>query len=301
MKKIILYTVVAAMMLTACSSGSDSETQPNRKPDEKDEITLPQSVAKFVGYWINAKDGADYLFRADGTCMQIAYSGNTYEGAWKYDSITSLLTSTADYGAVWNVTLSDGEQWAGISAGDNRICNFTRADDKQLFKLILQTYTWTSDSTSLNISDTYNTAYDGSGTVEYNEYGNIKNRSDGHSIGGGYKCYGNFIKASERVNTSYQKWSNSYLLEYSESENNAAEYSYTLYIQGTRTKTARYQEKIKVAANRYTYVLKEKEYTVPSDAVDGTGTIRLLSSPTTRRKNIRIEFTGRLDGILYSE
>ncbi len=84
-------------------------------------------------------------------------------------------------------------------------------------------------------------------------------------------------------------------------EHRAAEYSYTLYIKGTGTKTARYQEKIKVGYNRYTYVSREKEYTVPSDAIDGTGTIRLLSSPTTRRNNIRIEFTGRLDGTLCSE
>lgn len=162
--KLLVLAFVMPVLFTSCSS-SDDGAEDTKEP-ERPEDNLPAGAKAFVGFWDNQTySGSDFIFFGDGACWMLWKRDNgRYEksgGSWTYDDATKILATTTGNWQ-WQVTLSNDENWAGISLSGNKVQTYKKITDKsRYFRVLLESSKW-AESPDSTLSIGYYGKYFGS-------------------------------------------------------------------------------------------------------------------------------------------
>lgn len=292
--RFIFCCVYLALPICFCSCERNLS---NVKPENEDSDLydkLSQEEKQFVGYWINSDDytySSYFLFRADGSCVEITQKSEVYSGKWTYISELRKLSVTSNGGHIWEVSVVDDQEWMGVYLNSGKVWKFERGTEADLIKDAVIFGEWTKKGSSLSILSNYTDAYSGRATVSVSEITGSVTNIQQNRIGGGYSCYGDFINDVDDVASSHSM-SSSYMIDvqWIEEQN---KFSYTLYRHGTTTQTVKYQKKTYVNG-RWIYTTESKDVTISADRMEGKGYIK-FSNPMLKEE-VTAEFDGRLNG-----
>ncbi len=144
--------------LIACGTDDTALDQEQGNWDETPNNQLiAEEARKFVGYWYNSQSGnqawaSNFVFNADGTCIQKASNG-TNSGYWNYNASTGILATTTGSWQ-WTVTIATENQWGGVSLGSNRTMTYTKLHNKSYIEFLLLHSSWkTEDGTIVSFKD----------------------------------------------------------------------------------------------------------------------------------------------------
>ncbi len=141
---LLVVLLFAGIGLMSCSSDDDESGTEIEHPEDN----LPNEAKAFVGYWMGSGK-YDFLFLGDGVCWMFDEDTRRCMGTgyWTYDVTTKILATTTG-NCQWQVTLSNGNSWAGLSLDTNKPQTYTKAEKFGFFDMVLNKSTWeeTSDS-----------------------------------------------------------------------------------------------------------------------------------------------------------
>lgn len=166
----VLVAVLICICFAACGGDDDSEDEESTKNN------LSTAANKFIGYWhITGTGPMQYIdgvaFFPDGKCFATKPTvsdwsiteEDTEPSSWTYNDKTGVLATSIimEYryrGVVevvsfqWQITLSDDNNWAGVTLGDGYACSAQRGTKGLYTEAAVFTYTWVSekDGTSFN-------------------------------------------------------------------------------------------------------------------------------------------------------